>query len=309
MSTILPEDRIAEFGHSKLCYRISGKASDLPDFVLEHGGGGSADDWNAVVPLLAAHGRVLSYDRAGMGASASDGLGCGAAVVSDRLAQLVRHVGVRKPFILVGYSRGGLYARHYAQTYPQDVAALVLADASPIGSEVPQHLIRKAMRMLWLLHWAARSGLATLYWHLSGKKIEGRKFRRGVRHIASSGYLATMREELNAITGIHAEVAQVAPTLRHPTLAVITGTAPGKMTAEQFAQVRALHEQLAESAPMPLSRLTVVAGATHSTLVSQPQYAAELAEQTLAFARSLSGAGPDVGTTRAPELLSQKERA
>ena len=77
MNPLPAEERVAVFGPSKIHYRVHGPRSELPEIVLDHGGGGSADDWNLVVPLLAARGRVISYDRAGMGNSPSDGLGCG----------------------------------------------------------------------------------------------------------------------------------------------------------------------------------------------------------------------------------------
>lgn len=286
MSTIPFEARIAEFGPSKLHYRVSGSASNLPDIVLDHGGGGSADDWNIVAPLLAAHGRVFSYDRAGMGDSPSDGLGCSAPAVSQRLAQWVQHAGVRKPFILVGYSLGGLYARHYAQVHPQDVAALVLVDTTPTAYEVPQRLMRQAMRLLWLLHWIARLGLGMLYWHLKDRKTDKAKFKRAVARIAAPGWVQRMREETGAITEIQAEVARVAPQLRHPTLAVLAGNA-NNMAPEDFARIRGMHDQLAAIAPAPLSRQVVVEGAHHGNLVSNAEYAAQLADHILAFARSL----------------------
>lgn len=289
MSARLQEERIAEFGGSKLHYRIFGSAGNLPDVVLDHGGGGSAEDWNQVIPQLAAHGRVLSYDRAGMGDSPADGLGCEASAVSKRLAQLVAHAGVRKPFILAGYSLGGLYARHYAQQHSQQLAGLVLVDTTPTALEISPARIRKAMILIGLIHWLARSGLATLYSRLGGQKAgeEKEKFSRVVARIAKPTYLKRMREEIDAIAGIQAEVARVAPQLQHPTLAVLAGVAPKYMSPEESMRVRRLHQQLADTAPVPLSRMTVVEGASHGTLMSDPRYAADLASQIIAFARSL----------------------
>lgn len=288
MGTMPFEQRIAAFGRSKLHYSVFGSPSRLPDIVLDHGGGGSADDWRAVVPLLAPHGRVISYDRAGMGDSPADGLGCGAPAVSTRLAQLVAHAGVRKPFILVGYSLGGLYARHYAHMHPQDVAGLVLVDATPTAMDIPQPLIKRTLRMVWLIHWMARLGVGTLYLRLFAGKETAEKLARALALIGAPGYVARMREEVGAIAGIQAELARVAPQLRHPALAVVAGAAPRKMTAEEFARVRGLHEQLVQTAPAPLSRQVVVEDASHGTLLGDPRHAAELAHHILAFARSLS---------------------
>lgn len=273
---------------SALHYRVVGQPGALPDVVLDHGGGGSADDWNHLVPLLAAHTRVFSYDRAGMGDSPADGQGCSAPAVSQRLARLVEQMGVRKPFILAGYSLGGLYARHYAQLHPQDVAGLVLVDATPTALEIPKAKVTQALRLLTALHWVARSGLATLYGYFHRHDARAEKFRRMVARIAAPDYMPRMREELEAISGVQAEVARIAPRLQHPTLAVLAGTAPKQMSAEEFARTRELHEQLAADAPAPLSHRVVVHAATHSTLMGNAEHAPELAGHILAFARSLS---------------------
>jgi pimeloyl-ACP methyl ester carboxylesterase len=269
-----------------LYWRVHGTPGELPDFVLEHGGGGSSGDWRQLEPLLAAHGRVFAYDRAGAGRSPRDDLGCSAPAVTQRLAQLLERMPVRKPFVLVGYSLGGLYARHFAAQHPQCIAGLVLVDSTPTGHEIRRELIRRALRLLWLLHWAARSGLATLTWRLTGSK-NPESFRRTIAEMSRPGYLRDVRAEIDAIAGIQAEVARVAPQLRHPTLAVIAGTARKSMDAAEFAGMRALHDALARSAPAPLSALAVVDAADHGTLVGDPRHAAELADRILAFARRL----------------------
>ncbi len=48
--------------------------------------------------------------------------------VTDELRGLLREVGLQSPYVLVGHSLGGLYARHYAIRFPGEVAALLLLD-------------------------------------------------------------------------------------------------------------------------------------------------------------------------------------
>lgn len=285
MSTIVGENRIAAFGSTRLHFRVFGVPTDLPDIVLDHGGGGSADDWNAVVPLLASQARVFSYDRAGMGDSPADGQGPGAPAVSKRLAQLVGHAAVRKPFILVGYSLGGLYARHYAQQHPQDVAGLVLVDTTPTANVIPTDQIRKVMRLLTVFHWLARSGLGWLYLRLKGNYDD--TSRRALARFASPDFVPNMSAEMDAIAGVQAEVERVAAQPRHPTLAVLAGLKPLRMSEAEFAKVRPLHDALAQISPAPLSRQVVIETAHHGNLVNDSLHAAQLAEYILAFARSL----------------------
>lgn len=287
MSTLSSEENIAEFGCSRIHYRIAGHSSALPDFVLDHGGGGSADDWISVAPLLAAHARVLSYDRAGMGQSPADALGCDAPAVSQRLAQVVEHAGVRKPFILVGYSLGGLYARYHAQMHSQDLAGLVLVDATPTTMEIPPDYHRKLIRLLKRFHWLARSGLGPLYLWIKGQRIDAGKARRGLVRFAAPDFVECMAAEFAAIPRIQAEVERVAAQPLHPTLMVLADTAPGRMPPAEFSRLRQMQDSLAQSAPGPLSRQVVVEGAHHGNLVSDPGNAAQLADHILAFARSL----------------------
>ena len=48
--------------------------------------------------------------------------------MTDELRELLRAAGVPAPYVLAGHSLGGLYARHYAQRFPDEVAALLLLD-------------------------------------------------------------------------------------------------------------------------------------------------------------------------------------
>jgi pimeloyl-ACP methyl ester carboxylesterase len=68
------------------------------------------------------------YDRAGTGWSQHVDLPRKSAEVIDELRALLTAADVPAPYLLVGHSLGGLYARHYAQRYPGEVSGLVLLD-------------------------------------------------------------------------------------------------------------------------------------------------------------------------------------
>lgn len=103
-----------------------------PGIVFEAGLGADTRTWGRVAAPIAAFGRVILYDRAGLGGSlplqAADPVT--AEDVARRLHALLDRVGVPPPWILVGHSLGGLYLQMFARTYPQDVAGLVLLDSS-----------------------------------------------------------------------------------------------------------------------------------------------------------------------------------
>jgi pimeloyl-ACP methyl ester carboxylesterase len=103
-----------------------------PLVVLESGLGGTSGDWSLVQGEIARQTRVCAYDRAWLGQSEPDDrLPHNAADASRDLHALLAAMGVDQPIVLVGFSIGGLLARHYASVYPDDVSALVLIDPTP----------------------------------------------------------------------------------------------------------------------------------------------------------------------------------
>jgi pimeloyl-ACP methyl ester carboxylesterase len=282
-------DRTLVIGTGSLHYRSWGTAGDLPDLLLEHGGGGSTQDWNLIAPLLAKHTRVFAYDRAGSGSSPRDDLGRGAVANSQRLSKLLEQLEIKKPFVMVGYSLGGLYARHYAALHPEQVGGLVLLDGTPTQHTHKKSDFKRALRNLYLVHWTARSGLGTLYWYLRGRKTMTREvFQAHVDRMSAPEFVPNIKEDLHAIASVQADVSACGERLTHPSLALIAGSAPKPTQAPQLAEVRVLHDRLIADAPAPLSRQLVVAEANHGTLVSEQKQAEIVAGHILAFLRDLS---------------------
>lgn len=270
-----------------LFHRLSGQPGELPDIVLEAGGLGSSDDWRNVEGLLAPHARVLVYDRAGMGASPADGQGFGAAAVTGRLAALLDRLHWDRPVLLVGYSLGGLYARHFAASHPQRIAGLVLLDTTPVAHVFPAVAMRRALRLIGLLHWVARLVPIGLLQRLFASKTDPARFRRQTAQLGAADYLPRMRGELAAMTGVQADVGRIATPPRHPVMAVLAGTRPAQMTDADFAHMQTQHRELASVSPAPLSQLVTVNGANHGSLLGDPAHGAKVAEHILAFARTL----------------------
>lgn len=102
-----------------------------PTVILEAGVGGWSIHWDALQRELARETRVCAYDRAGYGWSeAGPSPRSGEQIVAE-LHTLLERAGERPPFLLVGASRGGQYARLYQAAHPEQVAGLVLVDAEP----------------------------------------------------------------------------------------------------------------------------------------------------------------------------------
>jgi pimeloyl-ACP methyl ester carboxylesterase len=86
--------------------------------------------WAAVRPAVAAFTSTIAYSHAGIGGSGPAPATRGAQQIAAELHALLRTLGAPPPYILVGHSMGGLYARAFAMQYPTEIAGLVLVDGT-----------------------------------------------------------------------------------------------------------------------------------------------------------------------------------
>jgi pimeloyl-ACP methyl ester carboxylesterase len=110
--------------------QISSAGSGRYTVIFESGFGTDLRSWRKVAPEIAEVARVVSYSRAGYGASAARTEPRTLLQSSVELDQLIAAARLRPPFILVGHSYGGMLVRAFAARHPQDVAGMVLIDPS-----------------------------------------------------------------------------------------------------------------------------------------------------------------------------------
>jgi pimeloyl-ACP methyl ester carboxylesterase len=128
-----PPGQLVDVGGYRLHLYCTGESSDgRPTVVLETGLGGFATspDWALVQPEVAKTTRVCAYDRAGLGWSDPGPQPRDAQHVAAELHTLLQNSHTPGPYVLVGWSYGGLYVRAYANQYQGEVAGLVLIDSS-----------------------------------------------------------------------------------------------------------------------------------------------------------------------------------
>lgn len=101
-----------------------------PTVVLEPGGGSNSLVWYLVQPAIAKTTRVCAYDRAGSGWSDPSPDPRDGRNIADELHTLLQEANVPGPYVLVGWSYGGLFTRTFTMQYPQEVAGLALLDAT-----------------------------------------------------------------------------------------------------------------------------------------------------------------------------------
>lgn len=117
-------------GYRLHLYCTGNHVAGNPTVILEQGLGGISSAWALIQPEVAKVTRVCSYDRAGMGWSDSGPEPRDAQQIATELHTLLQNANMQVPYVLVGWSFGGLYARQYAGQYPDEVAGMVLLDSS-----------------------------------------------------------------------------------------------------------------------------------------------------------------------------------
>jgi pimeloyl-ACP methyl ester carboxylesterase len=101
-----------------------------PTVILEPSLGATSSAWAWIQPEVAKTTRVCAYDRAGLGWSDPSPAPRDAQHIATELHTLLQNAQILGPYVLAGWSYGGLYVRAYANQYPEDVAGLVLLDSS-----------------------------------------------------------------------------------------------------------------------------------------------------------------------------------
>ena len=114
---------------------LQNRRSGQPIVVFEAGASNSVEIWGGILPQVASMAPVVAYDRAGLGRSEWDDTTPTPKHVADRLRRVLRQIGAEPPYVLVGFSWGGMLSRYFAGYYPADVVGLVFVEPSPMVTE------------------------------------------------------------------------------------------------------------------------------------------------------------------------------
>src|SRR5438128_1583150 len=161
-STYPPSGRLIDVGGYRLHINCTGRTSvGHPTVILDSQLGGNSLDWSNVQPGVATFTRVCSYDRAGYGWSDSGPKPRTSERIVSELHTLLVKAGIPGPYVLVGHSYGGFNVRLYAYTYPQEVAGIILVDAS--HEDAAQQEIRDGQKQLSMCSSLAPFGIIRLF--------------------------------------------------------------------------------------------------------------------------------------------------
>ncbi|MGY1711284.1 alpha/beta hydrolase [Geodermatophilus sp. SYSU D00758] len=277
--------QLVEVGGHRLHLHAEGPRGTGPTVVLEAGMGTPSTSWAWVQDMVAEDARVVSYDRAGIGWSDDrDGPVDPAAEVRDLRAALDA-TGEQGPYVLVGHSLGGLFARTFAATYPQQTAGVVLVDPSHEDqyTDLPPELqgtVDGAGTGMRLMQVAARLGVTLLY-------NPAEALADGMPEDAAGSYVAwsaspraasAMAAEFEAFDAI-ADGVRGHGLGDLPVRVLSADTSDDPSQTALLDRQLGLHEQLTGLSSD--ARRTVVHGATHLTVLTDRDHAAEVAATVL----------------------------
>ncbi|WP_223033564.1 alpha/beta hydrolase [Hanstruepera marina] len=108
---------------------LAGENQKGPTVVLFHGAGDIALNWNLVLPEVGQFTKAVAIDQAGEGWSEhGHGMALNQQVYDTH--ELLKEANFSPPYILVGHSLGGVLANLFAKEYKDEVAGIVLVDAT-----------------------------------------------------------------------------------------------------------------------------------------------------------------------------------
>ncbi|WP_432590425.1 3-oxoadipate enol-lactonase [Streptomyces sp. HD1123-B1] len=235
-------------------HRIDG-AADSPVLLLGPSLGTSLAVWDAQLPSLARHFRVIRWDLPGHGGSPAELARPGATVadLADQVLALADHLGVER-FAYAGVSLGGAVGTHLAVHAPERIAALGLVCSSARFGEPADWRERAAL--------VRAQGTEALV-----GTAPGRWFTPGFTNAATAALVADLRDtdpagyaaccDALARYDLRAELS----TVTAPTLVIAGRDDP----ATPPAHARELADGIAGSTLLEL------AAASHLALVEQPQ--------------------------------------
>lgn len=140
----LPTGQMVDVGGYRMHINCQGDPAASPTVVMDAGQGEPGLTWASVQPKVAEFTRVCTYDRAGLGWSERSPKPRTPSNIVEELHTLLARAGMEPPYVLVGHSAGGLYARIYAQEHPGEVVGMVLVDAAHEELDVrsPESLVK-----------------------------------------------------------------------------------------------------------------------------------------------------------------------
>ncbi len=105
----------------------------------------SFDEWYEITEELSKRNKVIMFHRPGLGMSEIGDESRTTQATADDLKELLLHLNIVEPIVLVGHSYGGLCAQHFAKLYPSLIKGVVLVDSTSIDLSILDQLNLSAL--------------------------------------------------------------------------------------------------------------------------------------------------------------------
>ena len=265
--------QMVDAGDHRLRMIVSGSANPGPTVILECGiGGSTASSWAWEQRAVQRFAPVVAYDRAGLGSSDPGPMPRDGERLVAELHTALGHAGLKPPYVFVGHSYGGLLARIFTGTYPDEVAGAVLVESShPAASPTMAQPLKRYMGLLPLGPWAARFGLMRLFVtfaHTDADRLPEPERREQNNYLASSRHWNGIVREMEAWGPLTSPEAAKKDGFGARPLAVLTA----ELSARRWTGWGALQQETARLSSDGVHE--TVAGATHGSAVTDSASAA-----------------------------------
>ncbi|MCU1276799.1 MAG: alpha/beta hydrolase [bacterium] len=269
-----PAGKLVDVNGRKLHVVCAGQGGP-PTVIFESSGLASSTEWEKLLPEVGRTHHACAYDRAGMGWSEPAPGDRSASDFVEELRGVLKSVGEKPPYVLVGHSAGGVLARAFLAAHPDEVSGLVLVDTATASVFDRWPKVRAKMRSnlqrgRWL---AAVAGLRLADpLHISG------------RDAALTYRPRTMIAADQLVGAAVAILPSLAPTLPVPTVVLTHGrggdwAGPGVVGPLDEAAIeydwQGAQKELAKG---PKSSLVVADKSGHMIPAEQPELIAQAIE-------------------------------
>jgi len=289
-----PPGKLYDIGSVRLHIDCAGSSNNKPTVIVESGAASPTPNYHWLKELLKNDVRICRYDRAGLGWSDDSKSPRDADTITSELKELLTAADIGPPYIMAGHSLGGALLRVYADRYPGEVVGMVFIDAShPDQYErmgLTPELLDSQRGVFHILRFAGAIGLAPLMYNYTddGDDDYGLPEEAIVqlKWINRNGRLG--KEGLKESEAVPTVLDRAIKTGDFGDVPVRVFTAP----FVQSAQSEALLEQgvdlsLHEEIQTDLTKLStdsehfIIAGATHTSIVTDRIHAAKIANQII----------------------------
>jgi len=301
--------RLAQIGQS---VDIGGRSLNIfcsgvgePVVVFESASGIGLE-WQPTQTEVAKFTRACWYDRAGMAWSDPGPFPRDSAAIAKDLHELLSRAGEHPPFVLVGFSFGGLPVRAYGGLYTHEVSGVVLVDSAQEDELVRApnfYLAHRAPRVLWfpldvVLRALAFVGLVRL---TQPSPVPA----KNSSEMSRAEIIAALRQQpksfvAGASTGIvepasYGQASSVSSLGNRPLIVLTAGQAPDFHDAELNRQAAAYQQVWIHEIQAKLARLStrgqqiVVENSTHDIASQEPNVLIAAVRDIVATARTEAG--------------------